>query len=67
MVEGFYFCLQGLEVLVDHFEQDVSFLFIGGGVLISDFLYFSDSVGSVHLLAFLVVFDATLGLTDGTG
>lgn len=67
VIEGFYFCLECLEVLVDHFEKDVTFCIVGGGILICDFLYFSDGVGGVHLLAFQVVLDTALGFADGTG
>jgi hypothetical protein len=67
VVEGFHFSLEGLEVLIDHLEEDVALLLVGGGVLIGDLLYFADGVGGVHLLALQVVLDAALRLADGTG
>lgn len=67
MVESLDFGLECLEVLIDHFEEDVAFFIVGGGVLIGDLLNFTDGVGGVHLLALEVVLDTALGLADGTG
>ena len=67
MVQGFYFCFECLEVLVDHFEKHVSFFLIGAHIFIGDILYILDGVACVHLFALQVMLDAALCLADGTG